>query len=74
MFTFASYIRGTKPYWVSKRHEFKSTSFFYSYINKMHPIIFHAGSIDKYHDIWLCIRLSQYIYHVLIVIRKLTMI
>ena len=61
LFTFASNVPGTKPYWVSKRHEFKSTSFFHSYINKMHPTIFHTGSIAEYHDSWLRILLSQYV-------------
>ena len=61
MFTFAFNVPETKPYWISKRHEFKSTSFFHSYINKMHPTIFHTGSIAEYHDSWLRILLSQYV-------------
>ena len=67
LFTFASNVPGTKPYWVAKCHDFKSTSFFHSYINKMHPTIFHKGSISEYHDSWLRI-LHQNIYHVLMVI------
>ena len=49
-FTFVSNVPGTKPYWVAKCHEFKSTLFFHSYINKMHPTIFHTGSIAEYPD------------------------
>ena len=52
-FTFVSNVPGTNPYWVAKYHEFKSTSFFHSYIKKMHPTIFHTGSITEYHDSWL---------------------
>ena len=60
-FTFESNVPGTKPYWVAKCHEFKSTSLIHSYINKMHPTIFHTGSIAEYHDSWLCIILSRYV-------------
>ena len=61
LFTYASNVPGTKPYWVAKCHEFKSTSFFHSYINQMHPTIFHTGTIAEYHDSWLRNLLSQYV-------------
>ena len=61
LFTFASNIPRTKPYWVSKCREFKSISFLHSYIDKMHPTIFHTGSIAEYHDSQLRILLSQYV-------------
>ena len=61
LFAFASTVPGTKPYWVGKGHEFKSTSFFHSYINKMHPTIFQTDSITEYHDSWLRIFLFQYV-------------
>ena len=61
LFTYASNVPGTKPYWVAKCHEFKSTSFYHSYIKKMHPTIFHTGSIAEYHDSWLRILLSRYV-------------
>ena len=61
LFTYASNVPGTKPYWVAKCHEFKSASFFHSYINKMHPTIFHTGSIAEYHDSWLRMVLSRYV-------------
>ena len=59
--TYASNVPGTKPYWVAKCHEFKSTSFYHSYINKIYPTIFHTGSIAQYHDSWLRILLSRYV-------------
>ena len=61
LFFFASNVPGTKPYWVSKQHKFESKSFFHSYINKMHPTIFHTGSIVEYHDSWLRILVYQYV-------------
>ena len=61
MFTFAFNVPDTNPYRVSKRYEFKSTSFFHSFINKMHPTIFHTGSIAEYHDSWLRICLSRFV-------------
>ena len=60
-FIFASNVPGTKPYWAAKCPELKSTSFFHSYIKKMHPTIFHTGSIVEYHDSWLRILLSRYV-------------
>ena len=60
-FTFVCNVFGTKPYWVARYHEFKSLLFFHSYINKMHPTIFHTGSIAEYHDSWLRILLSRYV-------------
>ena len=45
VFNFASNIPGIKSYWVGNRHEFKSTSFFHSYIFKN-----GMGSITEYCD------------------------
>ena len=64
LFTFASNVPGTKPYWVAKYYEFKSTSCFHSNINKMNPTIFHTGSIAEYHYSWLRILLSRYISYI----------
>ena len=61
IFTFVSNVPGTNPYWVSKKDEFKSTLFFHSCISKMHPTIFHTGSIAEYYDSWLRILLCQYV-------------
>ena len=49
-FTYASNVPETKPYWVATCHEFKSTSLSHSYINKMHPTMFHMGSISANAD------------------------
>ena len=64
MFTFASNVPETKPYWVSKRHEFKSTQLFHSCINKIHLTIFHTGNIAEHHDKWLRILLSHYLLYI----------
>ena len=37
----------------------------------MCPTIFQTGSITEYCNSWLLIILSQYMYHVLMVIRKM---
>ena len=58
LFTFVPNGYGTKFYWDMN---FKSTSSFHSYINKVHSKHFHTGNIAKYHDSWLRICLSQYV-------------
>ena len=70
LFTFASNVPGTKPYWVSKRHECKSTSFFiHILIRYIQQFFIHV--VLRNIMIVCCVFFHLNMFHVLMVIRKI---